>query len=135
MVVDDSPIILNLLQNVLKRQGYIVRKADSGATALQSISSKIPDLILLDIKMPEMDGFEVCRRLKASEKTREIPIIYLSAMDETAHKIEGFKTGGVDYITKPFQSEEVLARVKTHLKIRELAEGLEQKVAEPRFAG
>jgi PAS domain S-box-containing protein len=130
MVVDDNPIILKLLQKVLEHQGYTVRTADSGAEALKSIASLLPDLILLDIKMPEMDGFEVCRRLKATETTREIPIIYLSAMDETEHKIEGFKAGGVDYITKPFQSEEVLSRVKIHLKIRDLAEHLEQKVAE-----
>ncbi|MGD9217171.1 MAG: response regulator, partial [Desulfobacteraceae bacterium] len=111
MVVDDSQIILNLLHNLLKGKGYIVRTAISGAEALQSIYMQIPDLILLDVKMPEMDGFEVCRQLKSTESTREIPIIYLSAMDETSHKVEGFKTGGVDYITKPFQSEEVLARV------------------------
>jgi PAS domain S-box-containing protein len=130
MVVDDNPVILHLLQNVLKKQGYTVRTAICGTEALQSIVCRLPDLILLDIKMPAMDGFEVCRRLKSTETTCEIPIIYLSAMDETEHKIEGFKAGGVDYITKPFQSEEVLARVRTHLKIKDFAEHLEQKVAE-----
>jgi PAS domain S-box-containing protein len=134
MVVDDSQIILNLLHNLLKGKGYIVRTAISGAEALQSIYMQIPDLILLDVKMPEMDGFEVCRQLKSTESTREIPIIYLSAMDETSHKVEGFKTGGVDYITKPFQSEEVLARVNTHLQIRELTGSLEQKVSERTLA-
>ena len=134
MVVDDSPIILDLLRNLLKSEGYMVRTAISGEMALQSIYLRIPDLILLDVKMPEMDGFEVCRQLKSTESTLEIPIIYLSAMDETAHKVEGFKAGGVDYITKPFQSEEVLARVKTHLQIRELAESLEQKVSERTIA-
>jgi PAS domain S-box-containing protein len=130
MVVDDNPNILKLLSDLLVEKGYRVRTAISGKLALRSIASQPPDLILLDVKMPEMDGFEVSRYLKSKRNHRNIPIIFISALDKMDQKIEGFKAGGVDYITKPFQSEEVLVRVKTHLKLKELTEHLEQKVVE-----
>ena len=130
MVVDDNPKILKLLSDLLKNKGYNVRTAISGKLALRSVASKKPDLILLDVKMPDMDGFMACRWLKSKSDQRNIPIIFISALDEMDQKIEGFRAGGVDYITKPFQTEEVLVRVKTHLKLKELTEHLEQKVAE-----
>ena len=130
IVVDDNPAARKLLSKLLERNGYRVRTADSGLSAIKSVASRLPDLILLDVMMMEMDGVEVCRRLKSEKTSREIPIIFISALDDTAQKVEGFLAGGVDYITKPFQPEEVLARVGTHLRLRELNERLEQKVAE-----
>lgn len=130
MVIDDNPIILKLLSKILKEKGYVVRPAADGAMALESVTARVPDLILLDVKMTNLNGFQVCRILKSNAHSKDIPIIFISALDDTEQKIEGFKAGGVDYITKPFQSDEVLARVKTHLKLRELTERLEQKVEE-----
>ncbi len=118
------------LKKILKKAGYHVRPAHNGTLALRSVQSKRPDLILLDVKMPDMDGFEVCRRLKSDEKSRDIPIIFISGLGETTQRVQGFNVGGVDYIGKPFEPEEVLARVKTHLRLRELTELLEQKVNE-----
>lgn len=130
MVIDDNPTILILLSEILKEKGYMVRPTADGAMALKSVTARVPDLILLDVKMTNLDGFQVCRILKSKAHSRDIPIIFISALDDTEQKIEGFKAGGVDYITKPFQSDEVLARVETHLKLRELTERLEQKVDE-----
>lgn len=127
LVVDDNMANLQLLTTLLKRQGYILYQAQSGAEALEKVRSKPPDLILLDIKMPEMDGFEVCRRLKANNDTRDIPVIFISALQAIDDKIKGFTVGGVDYITKPFQIQEVLARVKTHLDICTLQQRLQQQ--------
>jgi PAS domain S-box-containing protein len=130
MVIDDNPTILKLLSKILVEKGYVVRPAVDGAMALESVTAHLPDLILLDVKMTDLDGFQVCRILKSKAYSKDIPIIFISALDDTEQKIEGFKAGGVDYITKPFQSDEVLARVKTHLELRELTERLEQKVDE-----
>lgn len=130
MVIDDNPTILKLLSKILKEKGYVVRPAADGAMALESVAARLPDLILLDVKMTNLDGFQVCRILKSKAYSKDIPIIFISALDDTEQKIEGFKAGGVDYITKPFQSDEVLVRVKTHLSLRELTERLEQKVDE-----
>lgn len=130
MVVDDNPAILELLSKLLKEKGYVVRSAIDGSIALKSVKARIPDLILLDVKMSNINGFDVCRKLKSEEYSRDIPIIFISALNDTEQVIEGFKAGGVDYITKPFHAEEVLARVKTHLNLRELTERLEQKVNE-----
>jgi diguanylate cyclase (GGDEF)-like protein len=118
VIVDDVPDNLHLLTGILKDRGYKVRPAPSGTRALATIRMEPPDLILLDIMMPDMDGFEVCRQLKADNGTKSIPIIFLSALTEVFDKVKAFKTGGVDYITKPFQAEEVLARVRTHLTIQ-----------------
>ena len=118
VIVDDMPDNLRLLADILKDKGYKVRPAPSGARALATIRKEPPDLILLDIMMPGMDGYEVCRQLKANESTKDIPIIFLSALNEVFDKVKAFKAGGIDFITKPFQVEEVLARVRTHLTIR-----------------
>ena len=126
LVVDDNPGNLNLLSNLLREQGYDVRPAISGALALKTVRLELPDLILLDVKMPEMDGYEVCRQLKTDERTREIPVIFLSGLGEAIDKVRAFRVGGVDYITKPFQFEEVLARVGTHISLRSMQKHLEQ---------
>lgn len=125
LVVDDTPASLQLLTHILTDKGYLVRPASGGMLALRSVAARIPDLILLDVKMPEMDGFEVCRRLKQDERTRSIPVLFISAYGETADKVRGFEAGGVDYITKPFEPEEVAARVRIQLEMRDLAKGLE----------
>jgi DNA-binding NtrC family response regulator len=122
LVVDDTPANLRLLTDLLAQHGYRVRPASDGALALKSVAAKIPDLILLDISMPDMDGYEVCRRLKADEQHRRIPVIFISAYGDTQQKVKGFEAGGVDYITKPVEAEEVLARVRTHLQLRRAEE-------------
>ncbi len=132
LIVDDKPANLRLLAAMLVEQGYKVRSAINGPLALTATRAAPPDMILLDINMPEMDGFEVCERLKADERTRDIPIIFISALDETADKVRAFTVGGVDYITKPFQLEEVLARVQTHLALRRLQKRLQD--ANKKFA-
>ncbi len=120
LVVDDTPANLRLLVRLLKNQGYTVLPAPSGKHALEVARSQAIDVVLLDIMMPEMDGYEVCRRLKAQEATRDIPILFLSALNDPFDKVKAFDVGGVDYITKPFQAEEVLARVETHLSLRRM---------------
>lgn len=117
MVVDDQPANLKLMEDTLLREGYTVRSFPRGRMALANAAELPPDLILLDINMPEMDGFAVCERLKADPKLASIPVIFLSALNETEDKVKAFKCGGVDYVTKPFQMEEVHARVKTHLEL------------------
>ncbi len=127
LVVDDNLANLQLLTALLKRQGYVIYQAQGGAEALEQVRANPPDLILLDIKMPDMDGFKVCRRLKANKDTRDIPVIFISALQAVDDKIKGFTLGGVDYITKPFQIQEVSARVKTHLDICTLQQQLQQQ--------
>lgn len=117
LLVDDNPNNLRLLIDILREQGYQVRPANSGARALAMVEKEQPDLILLDINMPGMDGYEVCRRLKANPNTAEIAVLFISAHDDMANKLEGFAAGAVDYITKPFQEPEVLARIRTHLLV------------------
>jgi putative two-component system response regulator len=130
ILVDDVPENLTLLTGMLKEKGHRVRPVPSGKLALKAIEIEPPDLILLDITMPEMDGFEVCRRLKQDVRFRDIPIIFISALTETLDKVKAFGIGGVDYVTKPFQFEEVEARVETHLKLRRYQTHLEELVAE-----
>jgi response regulator RpfG family c-di-GMP phosphodiesterase len=130
LAVDDTPASLKLLTETLAAEGYEVRAAINGTLALRAASSSPPELILLDIRMPDMDGFEVCRRLKAHPDTREIPVIFVSAMTEMDEKLEGFKLGAVDFVTKPYQREELLARVSTHLKLVRLSNHLEELVEE-----
>jgi DNA-binding response OmpR family regulator/DNA-binding CsgD family transcriptional regulator len=127
LIVDDTLENLRLLADILTEEGYKVRLASSGAYALTIVQKNQPDLILLDIMMPEMDGYEVCRLLKADEKTRDIPVIFISALDEVFDKMTAFSIGGVDYITKPFHVEEMLARIKTHLTLQRLQQELQQK--------
>jgi CheY-like chemotaxis protein len=130
LAVDDVPENLKLLLNLLTPEGYKVRPASNGDEALDAVKSKKPDLILLDIKMPGMDGFEVCKRLKTDSQLNKIPIIFISALGETADKVKAFHAGGVDYITKPFQREEVLMRVQTHIELHRIRMNLERIVAE-----
>lgn len=125
LVVDDQPNNLRFLSDLLNREGYKVQRAISGKLALNAVMANFPDLILLDIMMPEMNGYEVCQKLKAIEKTREIPIIFLSALDEASDKVKAFTLGGADYITKPFQVEEVLARIENQLTIGRLQKKLQ----------
>ena len=129
-IVDDKPENLTLLSSVLVKHGYEVRTSITGDLALASAKKYPPDLILLDIMMPDMNGYEVCQQLKADERTHEIPVIFLSALTETLDRVKAFSTGGVDYISKPFQVEEVLARVETHLTIRNLQMELQEKNAQ-----
>jgi len=120
LIVDDSPDNLRVLSTTLIRQGYGVRCAKSGSMALLGIETFPPDLILLDIRMPEMDGYEVCRQIKANPQTQDIAVIFLSALDDVLDKVKAFQVGGADYITKPFETAEVLARVQHQLLIRRL---------------
>jgi len=124
LIVDDTPANLRLLSQVLSERGYGVRAVTSGSRALESIEVTQPSIILLDIRMPEMNGYEVCERLKQDPRTRDIPIIFISALNEIEDKIHGFSIGCVDYVTKPFQFEEVLARIETHLALRRLQKQL-----------
>jgi sigma-B regulation protein RsbU (phosphoserine phosphatase) len=125
LVVDDTPANIKLLRQILIDQGYKVRVAVNGSQALASVDLAVPNLILLDVKMPGIDGFEVCRQLKANPKTNKVPVIFISALDALGDKLKGFSVGGVDYISKPFQIEEVKARVESHLFIRRAQQILE----------
>ncbi len=126
LIVDDVPANLNVLYNALESEGYKILAAPNGEVALKNAQRTIPELILLDIMMPGIDGFEACRRLKADESTADIPIIFITARSETESIVEGFQIGGVDYIIKPFQHEEVRARVRTHLMIKRLQDELRE---------
>jgi len=118
LIVDDNPRNLQLISSLLKNQGYKLFITNSGENALRFLETKLPDLILLDIMMPEMSGFEVCRKLKQEELYRDIPVIFITAKNDIEDVVEGFELGAVDYITKPFNSKEVLARVATHLNLK-----------------
>jgi sigma-B regulation protein RsbU (phosphoserine phosphatase) len=125
LIVDDTPANLRLLSQMLAEHGYHVRPVPDGPLALAAVQAEPPDLILLDIRMPGMNGYEVCEHLKAGAQTCDVPIIFISAMDATQDKVRAFTVGGVDYVTKPFQVEEVLARVETHLALRKLQKKLQ----------
>src|ERR1700682_6141979 len=120
MIVDDNPANLKLLEDMLLRQQHEVRSFPLGRLALAAAMKSSPDLILLDINMPEMNGYEVCERLKEDKKLAGIPVIFLSALNKSEDKVRAFRSGGVDYISKPFQVDEVQARVETHLRLRRL---------------
>ena len=120
LVVDDTPLNLRLLTRLLTDRGYKVRPVPSGKLALEAVRAAPPDVILLDIRMPEMDGYEVCQQLKADAENRDIPVIFLSALDDELDKVRAFEVGGVDYITKPFQLEEVRVRVENHLALKRM---------------
>ena len=130
LVVDDTPANLEVVCETLSDAGYEVVTAIDGDRALKRVQTYPPDLILLDVQMPGIDGFETCKRLKADPSTASIPIVFMTALSDTDSKVKGFDLGAVDYITKPFQEKEVLARVKTHLQLRQLTKNLEQRVAE-----
>ncbi|MGB5594431.1 MAG: response regulator, partial [Crocosphaera sp.] len=127
VVVDDSPINLRLMIDIFKTKGYEVRPVTSGKLAITAIQNFPPDLILLDVMMPEMDGYEICEKLKADPRTRDIPIIFVSALDGVFDKVKALEKGGVDYVSKPIQEEELFARVETHLVIRRLQKHLKEK--------
>lgn len=127
LIVDDNPINLEVLTTSLEGHGFTILVARDGESALQKTAYGRPDLILLDLLMPTMDGFETCRRLKADETTQDIPVIFITALSEMGDEVKGFDLGAVDYITKPFQVEKVVMRVKTHLTLRSLQKDLEQK--------
>src|SRR5579872_376498 len=124
MIVDDNPANLRLLEDMLLEKGHEVRSFPVGRLALAEAIQNPPDLILLDINMPEMNGYEVCEHLKSNERLAGIPVIFLSALNEIQDKVKAFRAGGVDYISKPFQIEEVHARVETHLKLHTLQRAL-----------
>lgn len=128
LVVDDNTLNLKLLLGILTKAGYRVRPASSGELALRSVRAKPPELILLDIKMPGLDGIEVCRRLKADPGTRGIPVIFLSALMDSESKVEALESGGIDYVTKPIEHSEVLARINIHLKMYRMQQKLVQEI-------
>ncbi len=118
-LADDNPDNLKVLSDILEESGYSIRASLSGEEMLESIELKMPDLIILDVHMSNMDGYEVCTKLKSQEHTKDIPVIYCSALDEAFNVVKGFDVGGVDYITKPFHAQEVVARVRTHIELKE----------------
>ncbi len=130
LIVDDIPSNLDVISDALSDMGFDVAIATSGERALQQVERKPPDLILLDVMMPGIDGFETCRRLKANSHTADIPVIFMTALSDLNSKVQALDLGAVDYVTKPFQEQEVLARVKTHLQLRHLTQTLEQQVAQ-----
>ncbi|GMT48634.1 MAG: diguanylate cyclase response regulator [bacterium] len=135
LVVDDSKANLSMLGTILLDDGYHVALASSGVEAVKCIQKEAPDLILLDVIMPNMDGFEVCRQLKANTSTKDIPVIFLTALAETSYKLKAFEAEGVDYITKPFVQEEVLARVNVHVKLKKALEKLENMSLKDELTG
>lgn len=128
LIVDDTPENIQVLGGLLRDNGYAINVAMNGVDALASVARVAPELILLDVMMPGMDGFEVCRRLKSDVATRDIPVMFLTAKTETEHVVQGFDLGAVDYVTKPFQAAELLRRVETHITLARLREELEAKV-------
>lgn len=126
LLVDDTPDNLRVLSAMLSNHGFEVRKALNGKRALASVQADLPNLILLDIKMPEMDGYRVCQILKSDARTRDVPVIFISALDDALDKVQAFSAGGVDYVTKPFQEMEVLARIEHQLCIQRLQQQLVQ---------
>ncbi len=128
LAIDDTPESLRLLTDILRAEGYDVRSAVSGELALHAAANNPPELVLLDIRMPEMDGYEVCRRLKANPETLNVPVIFVSAASESGEKVKGFELGAVDFVTKPYQRDELLARVHTHLALSRLSNHLEEMV-------
>jgi len=130
LVVDDISENLQLLVRLLKAQDYKVHAAPNGPRAIAIARNTLPDLILLDIRMPEMDGFEVCEQLKADRLTRDIPVIFISALNDVVDKVQGFEAGGVDYIIKPFSFEELIARVNSALRFKQLSDNLRRQSQE-----
>jgi two-component system, sensor histidine kinase and response regulator len=128
LIVDDTPANIDVLHTVLKDKGYQIAMAKNGKQALINVSQFKPDLILLDVMMPELDGYETCKRLKSNEQTKDIPIIFITAKAEHEDIVKGFELGAVDYIIKPFQHEEVLFRVKTHTQLRQTVKENKQLV-------
>ncbi len=127
LIVDDTPANLRVIVDFLEECRFNIRIARSGESALQRVAYDQPDIILLDVLMPGMDGFETCRRLKADQATRDIPVIFMTALTDPADKVKGFEVGAVDYVSKPLHQEEVLARISTHLSLRDLTRDLQEQ--------
>jgi PleD family two-component response regulator len=127
LLVDDNPTNLAVLSQALKSAGYKIRVAMDGESAIEQVTSDPPELILLDVMMPGIDGFETCTRLKANLATKDIPIIFITASADVENKVKGLSLGAVDYVTKPFQQEEVLARVHVHLELRFLTRKVQEQ--------
>jgi diguanylate cyclase (GGDEF)-like protein len=127
LVIDDHPANLEVLVSFLKDQGFTIRIAENGEWALQVLETFQPDIIILDVMMPGMDGFETCRRIKSNEETADIPVVFMTALGSVQDKVTGFESGGVDYITKPFQHVEVLARINAHVELRKQRIQLKQQ--------
>lgn len=134
LVVDDNPENISVLFDFLDDCGFEILVAENGYDALENAQNEQPDLILLDIMMPDISGFETCHRLKCNRYTQEIPVIFMTALSDTVNKVKGFELGAVDYVTKPFQHEELLARINTHLTIRKLQKKLQAQQAELKAA-
>ncbi len=134
LIVDDTPTNLAVISDTLNNAGFEIAIATSGERALKQLQHQLPDLILLDVMMPGMNGFELCQRLKADARTQDIPVLFMTALSDNENKMKGFELGAVDYITKPFHEYEVLARVKTHLQLRNFAKTLEYQVEERTIA-
>ena len=134
LIVDDTPTNLDVISETLSDAGFTVAIATSGEVALQRLERRLPDLILLDVMMPGIDGFETCQRLKSNPKTEDIPVIFMTALSDTDSKVQALELGAVDYITKPFQEKEVLARVKTHLQLRRLTQEMKYQVTKQKSA-
>ena len=130
LIVDDEPKNIQLLANILSSEGYRIEYAMNAAEAVEQVRDEHFDLFLLDVNMPKMNGFELCKKLKNDPTTKEVPVIFLSALDNVQNKILGFQAGGCDYITKPFQIDEVIARVKTHLELQQTKNSLKEAVLE-----
>lgn len=130
LIVDDNLGLLTALQHTLEIEGYQVVAAGDGREAIRQVYLEHPDLLILDIMMPQMGGYQVCEQLKADEQTRDIPVIFLSAAGQVLNKTRAFSVGGIDYITKPFEIEEMLARVETHLALRAMQKQLKHEIAE-----
>jgi diguanylate cyclase (GGDEF)-like protein len=129
LVVEDNPTNMGVLVDYLSQQGFDIHVAEDGESALELLNYTSPDIILLDVMMPRMDGFEVCLHLKSAPETRDIPVIFMTSLDEISEKVKGFEMGAVDYITKPIQHEELLARLNTHISLRNLQRRLQEKNA------
>ncbi|WP_413164503.1 response regulator [Capilliphycus salinus ALCB114379] len=130
LIIDDNPSVLKFLTKTLFEQDYRVRIAPGAKLGINSAMAEAPDLIILDIKMPDMDGYTVCQQLKANDKTRDIPVIFISGLEDVMDKVKAFKMGGVDYIVKPFATEEVIARVENQLKISKKLRQFQQNIEE-----
>nr|WP_321400920.1 response regulator [uncultured Desulfobacter sp.] len=130
LIVDDQPNNIKVLISFLKSQNFQTRIAESGERAMQLLDRFLPDLILLDVMMPGMNGFDTCTEIKADKKKADIPVIFMTALDNIEDKVQGFKAGGVDYITKPFDQTEMLARINTHIELRQKTIALETALAE-----
>ncbi len=126
LIVDDTPANLGVVVDYLESYGFMIMAARNGETALKRVQHALPDIILLDVMMPGLNGFETCQRLKLDEATKDIPVIFMTALSSIEDKVKGFEVGGVDYVTKPLQQEEVLARITTHLRLRDLSQSLEK---------